>query len=248
MTDDRRLQQLRDADASRRRFLRSSLGLGAAVAVAACGGGQTSPVAAKPGDDAGPGDASGGGDSATAAETLAETSADAALDAPADATPDCVDTDDNIEGPFFKPGSLARTDLVEPGMPGQKIILTGVVRGEGCGVVLAGALLDFWQADAAGAYDPVKLRGHQSADKDGNYTLTTVIPGHYLNGSQYRPAHVHVKVGGLTGFALLTTQLYFDGDPYNSIDPFIKPRLIMKLSDAPDGTKRARFDFVIRKA
>ena len=76
--------------------------------------------------------------------------------------------------------------------------------------------------------------------------MRTIVPGRYLNGRQYRPAHVHVKVRA-SGFAELTTQLYFPGDPYNDIDPFIHRSLII-------GTEKARagmlghFDFVLRQA
>jgi protocatechuate 3,4-dioxygenase beta subunit len=171
-----------------------------------------------------------------------------------DATPQCAETDDNIEGPYYRPGAPMRTDLVDPGMPGVHLALSGrVVSARDC-TPLADALLDFWQADTDGHYDndghinPLPptlfiLRGQQYADADGNYSLRTIVPGHYLNGAQYRPAHIHVKVSA-PGFVLLTTQLYFAGDPYNAIDPFIKPSLIMAVADASDG-KSVHFDFAL---
>lgn len=246
------------ADASRRRFLHlSSLGLAAiAVGCGGCGGSQTAAPNTKPGDDAAT-DTNGGGVDSTASTDTGSAPDTSSTDAALDATPECIDTDDNIEGPFFKPSSPERANLLAPGQAGVKLTLTGRVLGEGCGVVLAGATLDFWQADweppksaggeDVGVYDDVKMRGHQFADKDGRYALTTVIPGHYLNGAQYRPSHIHVKVSA-PGYPLLTTQLYFDGDKYNAIDPFIKPRLIMKLVDVGGGAKAATFDFVLKKA
>ncbi|MEO7092154.1 MAG: dioxygenase, partial [Polyangiales bacterium] len=126
-------------------------------------------------------------------------------------------------------------------------VISGRVLGTGCGIVLAGAVLDFWQADADGAYFDVKLRGHQIATADGRFSLHTIIPGHYLNGAQYRPAHVHVKVQA-PGYKLLTTQLYFEGDPYNDIDPFIKKSLIMKVAAGAPGEKASQFDFILKKA
>jgi len=71
------------------------------------------------------------------------------------------------------------------------------------------------------------------------------VPGRYLNGAQYRPAHVHVKVSA-PGFLPLTTQLYFPGDPYNAVDPFTVCSLIMRVADE-GGLKRASFDFVLRR-
>jgi len=51
------------------------------------------------------------------------------------------------------------------------------------------------------------------------------VPGHYLDGAAFRPAHIHLKVAALGGD--LTTQLYFEGDPYNESDRLIIDSLIM---------------------
>ncbi|HVJ18242.1 MAG TPA: hypothetical protein VM686_22635, partial [Polyangiaceae bacterium] len=165
------------------------------------------------------------------------------------APPTCGQTTaPNIEGPFFKVDSPERGNLRQDGTAGTLLRITGTVYGPGC-TPLAGALLDFWQADETGAYDTVTYvyRGHQYADADGRYVLETIIPGRYLNGAQYRPAHIHVKAAG-EGTMLLTTQLYFEGDPYNAIDPFIAPSLIMPLTEDGSGVQHASFDFVLTAA
>src|SRR5438045_3981875 len=84
------------------------------------------------------------------------------------------------EGPYFKAGSPERASLLEPGMKGTKLILSGYVLTRECKPV-AHALLDFWQANADGQYDNVgfTLRGHEYTDVTGRYQLTTVIPGLY---------------------------------------------------------------------
>ncbi|HLU65886.1 MAG TPA: hypothetical protein VKZ63_06405, partial [Kofleriaceae bacterium] len=87
-------------------------------------------------------------------------------------------------------------------------------------------------------------RGKVESDAAGGFSLKTIIPGHYLNGNQYRPAHIHVTVSA-PGFASLTTQLYFEGDPYNDIDPFILDSLIMSPVENPDGSLSAAFDLVL---
>jgi protocatechuate 3,4-dioxygenase beta subunit len=70
------------------------------------------------------------------------------------ATPDCDDGDEPTprmtEGPFFTPNSPLRTSLLEPGMAGTRIVLTGQVVTVGCSPA-AGALVDFWHADDGGA-------------------------------------------------------------------------------------------------
>jgi hypothetical protein len=156
-------------------------------------------------------------------------------------------TEANAEGPFYKVNAPERASLAETGVQGTRLRISGRVLGAGC-APLAGAVLDFWQADGAGAYDNqgFLLRGVQRAGADGSYQLDTIVPGRYLNGSQYRPAHIHVKVAA-PGLPLLTTQLYFAGDPYNEIDGLFRPSLVMQLSDGPEGLKLASFDFVVAR-
>src|SRR5215212_4619696 len=66
-------------------------------------------------------------------------------------TPECRDGDAatprQTAGPFFKPSSPQRAELIEPGMAGQPIELVGFVLTRGCKPV-SNALLDLWQADA----------------------------------------------------------------------------------------------------
>lgn len=169
-------------------------------------------------------------------------------------TPSCMETADNIEGPYYRASAPFRTDLRTGVKSGVLLTLRGRVYGVGCKVPLTDAIVDVWQADGEGRYDndgtlmvppsDYRLRGRAKVDATGYFEVKTVIPGHYLNGKQYRPAHIHVKVSA-AGHRLLTTQLYFEGDPYNAIDPFIKKPLIMKVEDL-GAEKRATYDFVLR--
>jgi protocatechuate 3,4-dioxygenase beta subunit len=153
-------------------------------------------------------------------------------------------TADNIEGPFYKPGAPHRAVLAGPNEPGVPFAVAGTVMGTDCKPI-ANAELEIWQANARGDYDldGFRFRGALKTDPKGRWQLRTIVPGHYLNGSRYRPAHIHVKVRA-PGRGELTTQLYFAGDPYNAGDPFIVDSLIMKHRLA-HGVRRARFDFVI---
>ncbi|CAN5921082.1 hypothetical protein BH11MYX4_BH11MYX4_14380 [soil metagenome] len=171
-------------------------------------------------------------------------------------TPTCIETHTNIEGPYYRAGAPERATLVEEGMAGTPIDIEGRVMGQGCGRGLARVELDVWHATHDGHYDndgtmkvPAArylLRGRLRTDAEGRYRVRTIIPGRYLNGPQYRPAHVHVKVRA-SGFAELTTQLYFPGDPYNDVDPFIHRSLIIGMEKARAGTL-GHFDFVLRQA
>jgi len=144
------------------------------------------------------------------------------------------------EGPYFKAGSPARTSLLQTGMRGTRLVLTGRVLTTRCAPV-AGALLDFWQADASGSYDNsgYRLRGHQLTDAGGRFRLTTVVPGEYPGRTQ----HIHVKVRA-PGKPELTTQLYLPGEPGNEQDAIFDPSLLMQVRDAGSG-KVATFDFVL---
>jgi protocatechuate 3,4-dioxygenase beta subunit len=144
------------------------------------------------------------------------------------------------EGPFYTPNSPERTSLLEPGLPGTPMTLTGYVLSTGCAPV-AGALVDFWHADEAGVYDNVgfKLRGHQFTDAGGRFTLETIVPGLYPG----RTRHFHVKVQAANR-PVLTTQLYFPDEPDNSRDGLFRPELLMDVQPGAAGPA-ASFNFVL---
>jgi protocatechuate 3,4-dioxygenase beta subunit len=106
---------------------------------------------------------------------------------------------------------------------------------------VARALLDFWQADDGGRYDNkgYRLRGHQFTDDVGRYRLDTIIPGLYPG----RTRHLHVKVQG-PHRAILTTQLYFPGEPRNATDHIFDPSLLLTVEESTDG-KAASFNFIL---
>ena len=155
-------------------------------------------------------------------------------------TPACDDGDEpspeQTEGPFYTPDTPRRRNLVEDGVEGSPLVLTGAVLDTRCRPV-AGALLDFWQADGNGEYDNsgFRLRGHQFADSRGHFRLATVVPGAYSG----RTRHIHVKLQPRGG-EVLTTQLYFQREPGNAADGLFDERLVMDF----DG-RLATFEFVL---
>ena len=148
------------------------------------------------------------------------------------------------EGPYYKTNSPEATNLVQDGMQGTLITITGQVLDQN-GQPVANALLDFWQANASGAYDNsgYTLRGHQYTDANGYYTLTTIQPGLYPG----RTEHIHVKVQAPNG-PVLTTQLFFPGVAQNSRDSIYDPSLLLSVSSNADGTQNATFNFVVATA
>jgi protocatechuate 3,4-dioxygenase beta subunit len=159
-------------------------------------------------------------------------------------TPACHDGDEatpsQTEGPFFKTSSPERVELLEAGIVGQKIELVGFVLTRGC-KPLAGALLDFWQADDKGRYDNsgFLLRGHQFTDAEGRFRLRTIVPGNYPG----RTRHIHVKVQPKGG-RVLTTQLYFPGEAKNRSDGLFRSELMVRTAKN-EGWLAGRFDFVL---
>jgi protocatechuate 3,4-dioxygenase beta subunit len=160
------------------------------------------------------------------------------------ATPVCHEADEvtlrQTEGPYFKPSSPERADLLEAGTSGRQLELSGYVLSRAC-KPLAGALLDFWHADKTGEYDNsgFRLRGHQFSDAQGRYRLHSIVPGLYAG----RTRHIHVKVQPRGG-RVLTTQLYFPGEPGNHSDSLFRSELLMRTAETA-GLLAARFDFVL---
>lgn len=160
-------------------------------------------------------------------------------------TASCTDDDDptpaQTEGPYFTPNSPLRTSLLESGISGTRLAISGLVLSTSCQPV-AQALVDFWQADNSGNYDNsgYRLRGHQFTDASGRFVLDTIVPGLYPG----RTRHIHVKVQPPNG-RILTTQLYFPGESRNSSDGIFNSDLLVTVQST--GTPmQATFNFVVQ--
>jgi protocatechuate 3,4-dioxygenase beta subunit len=143
----------------------------------------------------------------------------------------------------FKAGSPERTSLIQAATTGTRLTLTGTVSGVTCGRI-KGARVDFWQADATGAYDMTgfRFRGHQQTDAMGAYRLTTIIPGNA--GGRARHIGVNVVVSGKADF---WTEIFFPDDPLRAKDPRFRAELLAKLAADPrlPGATTATFDIVL---
>ena len=172
----------------------------------------------------------------------------AALVLPACPTPACIETEEDVLGPFYRPDSPFRTVLASRS-DGEWLKISGTVIGTGnqCGP-LEGAVVDVWHANAQASYDMSSAeypwRGKIVTDAHGAYQFETILPGRYLNGSQYRPRHIHFRVSS-PGHESLVTQLYFDRDPFLASDPFADPSLVIPLSQGEDGYS-GQFEIALR--
>ena len=172
------------------------------------------------------------------ATPLASTTA-AATDVALDCTPAAL-TPAETEGPYYKANPPQNASLVQAGMTGITLTITGYVFNAKCQPI-TGARVDFWQADSEGQYDNsgYTLRGYQLTDAQGRYTVETVVPGIYPG----RTRHIHVKVTP-PGGATLTTQLYFPGEPLNRSDGIFNAASLLKMPGGAGGNV-ATFNFVV---
>ena len=167
-------------------------------------------------------------------------------------TPACADGQDErtiaqTEGPYYTPRTPERSSLIEPGMKGIPLVVVGHILTTDCQPI-PGAVLDFWQAYSQGEYDNdgYRLRGHQFADRRGQFRLETIKPGAYGDMMFRRTPHIHVKVQAPNRPAL-STQVYFPGEAQNEQDFLFRPDLLMKIRHAGDA-RDGRFDFVLKLA
>ena len=200
------------------------------LGLAAC-----APAPASPAGGAGVGVASSrpSVDATTSAEASAP-AADSVCNSPAQPTHAMT------EGPYFKVGSPERSSLLQTGITGTRLTLSGFVWTTGCKPI-AGAELDFWQANENGQYDNsgYTLRGHQFTDSTGRYRLITIIPGLYPG----RTEHIHVKVQA-PGGPILTSQLFFPGVANNKTDSIFDPALVISMT-VSGSEASATYNFVV---
>ncbi len=159
--------------------------------------------------------------------------------------PERAPTPPEIEGPFYPVQAQKDRDFDLTRVEG----LDGVARGEQVwvggrvidqhGAPVEDAVVDLWQANAAGRYrhpeDPSRapLDEHFQgwaivrSGADGAFRFKTVVPGAYPAAAGWdRPPHIHFKVSK-RGFVELVTQMYFPDQPLNDID-----RLLLRKTPA----------------
>lgn len=150
-------------------------------------------------------------------------------------------TEDNILGPFYRPGAPFRGKITPPLEPGDVLLISGRVWAFDTKKPLVNAIVEIWQANAKGRYDNddprnppaknvFKNRARLITDETGYYEYETIKPGYYQIGPDaWRPSHIHYLVRA-KGYKELVTQLYFKGSKYNDSDQFIKQSLIIDVN------------------
>lgn len=187
----------------------------------------------------------------------------------------------NAEGPYYLPGAPRLTlPYVVPmkgEVSGTPLMFSGTVR-DLDGKPLPGALIEFWHSTADGLYSNIdaevpqwNFRAQFDALEDGSFEVRTILPCPYeisktgpvgemqtaMGRHKFRPAHLHLKVT-YPGKEPLTTQIYFNGDPYVESDAAncVHQSLVIGLDDVTDAASIERsgtggpyvhghFDFVL---
>jgi protocatechuate 3,4-dioxygenase beta subunit len=182
-----------------------------------------------------------------------------------------------LTGPVFGHDSLGPldNDLTRNGRKdgeplGERIIVSGRVLDEN-GRPVPNALVEIWQANAAGRYihkvdqheaplDPNFFGGGRTVtDAEGRYSFLTIKPGAYPWGNHHnawRPNHIHFSLFGPSFLTRLVTQMYFPGDPLLALDPIYqsvpagaRERLISRFSiekTQPSYALAYDFDIILR--
>lgn len=158
--------------------------------------------------------------------------------------PPCIDdprsTPQVPRAATYRDGAPARTSLIEPGLAGTRLTLSGTVSGLTCGRI-KGATIEIWQADARGVFDMAgqRLRGHQLTNAEGGYRFETIVPG----APARRARHIGVRII-VPAKADYATEIFFPDDPAAAKDSRFKKELVMRMVRATTG-QAAVFDFVL---
>ncbi|WP_107037185.1 dioxygenase family protein [Brumimicrobium mesophilum] len=162
---------------------------------------------------------------------------------------DCETTND-ILGPFYRPDAPLRSNLTTPGLKGTRIKLKGKVYSSDCTTTLKGAMVEIWHCNTEGEYDnnskDFRQRGRLITNAKGEYSFDTILPGKYLNGVLYRPAHIHFRVTEGNSKELIS-QIYFKGDPNIEKDPWASKdkaelRILQIIPEDTNGSLVVNFD------
>src|SRR4051812_14256006 len=180
-----------------------------------------------------------------------------------------VPTPSQTVGPFFHLG-LARPewgDLTKGDPRGERITVEGRVL-DGDGAPVPDAMIELWQANAAGRYDHAddhqdhkpldpNFRGYGrvATDAEGRFRIVTIKPGPVPGrGNSLQAPHINVVLFARGLLRHLFTRIYFADETANASDPLlssiddesVRRTLIARHEPGAADTPVYRFDIVMQ--
>jgi protocatechuate 3,4-dioxygenase, alpha subunit len=179
-----------------------------------------------------------------------------------------IPTPSQTVGPFFHLGMdhPEWADLTADNPEGERIAIEGQVR-DGDGAPVPDAVIEIWQANAAGRYNHPDDRradkpldphfrgfGRAATDADGRFRFTTVKPGPVPGrGNALQAPHIEVALFARGLLKHLYTRIYFAGEPRNASDPLLSSiedeavrRTLIAARPEPGNPALYRFDIVLQ--
>lgn len=171
-------------------------------------------------------------------------------------------------GPFFHRALLHEgwDDLAAQGAAGERVTIEGRVL-DGDGAPVGDAMVEVWQANAAGRYDHCEDRqerkpldpnfhgfGRAATGADGRFRLRTIKPGPVPGiGDVAQAPHISVSVFARGLLKRLVTRIYFPDEPLNQTDPLLnavpagrRATLIARVAGAAAAERVLHFDIVLQ--
>ena len=179
-----------------------------------------------------------------------------------------IPTPSQTVGPFFHLG-MARaewSDLTVENPAGEKIAIEGRII-DGDGAPVPDAIIELWQANAAGRYNHPDDRqedkpldphfrgfGRAATDAEGRFRVVTVKPGPVPGrGNALQAPHINIALFARGLLIHLYTRIYFADEPANAADPLLASiedeavRGTLLAKRAPGGSPALyRFDIVLQ--
>jgi protocatechuate 3,4-dioxygenase alpha subunit len=175
-------------------------------------------------------------------------------------------------GPFFHRALLHEewNDLCAGGAAGERAVIEGRVL-DGDGAPVSDAMLEIWQANAAGRYDhhedfqeasrperPIDPNfhgfGRTATSPEGRFRLRTVKPGPVPGRDDALQApHINVSIFARGLLKRLVTRIYFPDEPLNEADPLLsalpsgrRATLIARVVKGDEAERVLHFDIVLQ--
>ena len=162
------------------------------------------------------------------------------------------ETTSDVLGPYYRPGSPIRSNLIPSGSKGAVMHLSGTIFKKDGKTPLSNVLIEAWQCDENEHYDNTtddyKFRGSVNTGRDGKYAFKTIVPVPYKDGNDWRPAHIHMRISSRDHQDLIT-QIYFKGDPHIEEDAAARSpqsiNRILEIKKNSSNESKVKFDVVM---